>query len=175
VGARRIVSRAAASDGSRGSLGPPVNLGGQCAASRHRTTIGLLGDSCVLSGTATRYTGWEAFTGGAPRSLRAPGYHPAAATRRSEPPQRDAFAKHEVCRPSPRDLSGERVAEGRVRGRAIGHTRATCKCRTVVRPPSSAFGTLRLAALAQGRLFSPRKKRGERRATVASPRSSTCP
>jgi hypothetical protein len=30
--------------------------------------------------------------------------------------QRDRFTEHEVCRPSPRDFSGERVAEGRVRG-----------------------------------------------------------
>jgi hypothetical protein len=32
---------------------------------------------------------------------------------------------HQTCRPSPRDSSGERVAEGRVRGRATGHKRAT--------------------------------------------------
>jgi hypothetical protein len=68
-----------------------------------------------------------------------------------------ASARHELCRPSLRDLSGERVAEGRVRGRAIGHERARCTCRDVGRPPSSAFGT-----------FSPRRKREGRRATMAT-------
>jgi hypothetical protein len=70
--------------------------------------------------------------------------------------QTGRVSPHQTCRPSPRDSSGERVAEGRVRGCASARERASCERTAVVRPPSSAFGT-----------FSPRIKRGGRRATMA--------
>jgi hypothetical protein len=79
----------------------------------------------------------------------------------------------------PRFSAGEKVAEGRMRGRFLSQRarmkaeNATCHSTFHERtslvdlsPPSSAFGTLRLAALAQGRLFSPRKRPGGRRRSI---------
>jgi hypothetical protein len=54
------------------------------------------------------------------------------------------------------------LQQGRKRGENF-HARTSL---VVPSPPSSAFGTLRLAALAQGRLFSPRKSLGGRRRSM---------
>jgi hypothetical protein len=75
---------------SADAIRPPVDARKVCrvAAPDHNHAHG---NAPVSSGTATRYTGWCTVTGGAPLSLRTPGYHPAAATRRSNAHQHCEF------------------------------------------------------------------------------------
>jgi hypothetical protein len=72
---------------------------------------------------------------------------------------------HQTCRPSPRDLSGERVAEGRVRGCATGHPSSK------LRVPLTGNCSTPLIRLRH--LLSPQKARGEKGNTADTPGDSS--
>jgi hypothetical protein len=57
--------------------------------------------------------------------------------------QNDRFAEHEICCPSPRDFSGERVAEGRVRGCATCRRSSKLSVEARRRDPSGVDETFR--------------------------------
>jgi hypothetical protein len=71
------------------------------------------------------------------------------------------FCPHEICRPSPRDLSGERVAEGRVRGCATCHHSSKLRIATPWR--------LRDPLIRLRHLLPPQKARGEKGNTGGTP------